>query len=69
MLNELILGYYLFYECPVCGRPHRGENLEYWWCPYCGSNVKQQINELNKRVSQLENSLNKLLSDNETEQP
>lgn len=41
MLNELMLGYYLFYECPVCGRPHRGENLEYWWCPYCGSNVKQ----------------------------
>lgn len=58
-----------FATCPVCGRYHAYYPLEYYWCPYCGSNLKQQINELDKRVSQLENSLNKLLSDNGAEQP
>ena len=68
MLNELILGYYVFYECPVCGRPHRGENLEYWWCPYCGSNVKQQIKDLEKRIDILEEKLEKLEENNNIEE-
>ena len=53
MLNDLI-GVYL--QCPICGRYHRGP-LEYWWCPYCGSNLQQQINNLEKRIENLEEYL------------
>ena len=45
MLNEMLYG--VFLACPVCGRYHRTP-LEYWWCPYCGSNVEQRIKNLEK---------------------
>ena len=38
MLNEMIFGIGV-YECPLCGRYHYGQPLEYYWCPYCGSNL------------------------------
>ena len=56
MLNEMIGVYYL--TCPVCGRYHRTPGpIEYWWCPCCGSNLQSQINELKKRVTDLETYL------------
>ena len=54
MLNEMLWGVYL--ACPVCGRYHRTP-LEYWWCPYCGSDVKQKIKNLEKRIENLEQYL------------
>ena len=50
MLNEMLWGVYL--ACPVCGRYHHAP-LEYWWCPYCGSDVKQKIKNLEKRIENL----------------
>ena len=40
MLNELIIGRM---KCPVCGRYLFGD-LQYWWCPYCGSNGADKEN-------------------------
>lgn len=53
MLNEMI-GVFTF--CPLCGRYHRAP-LEYWWCPYCRSNLQSQINNLEKRIEKLEHYL------------
>lgn len=54
-------------ECPVCGRFHFGKPLEYWWCPYCGSNVQSQINELKERVQILEDYLKELDKEEDTD--
>lgn len=55
MLNEMLGGVYL--ACPICGRYHYQVPLEYWWCPYCGSDVKQKIKNLEKRIENLEQYL------------
>lgn len=54
MLNEMLGGVYL--ACPICGRYHQVP-LEYWWCPYCGSDVNQKIKNLEKRIENLEQYL------------
>ena len=55
MLIEMLNGG-VFLACPVCGRYHRAP-LEYWWCPYCGSNLDRRIKELEKRIENLEHYL------------
>lgn len=59
MLNEMIFGIGV-YECPLCGRYYYGQPLEYYWCPYCGSNLQSQINKLNERITNLEEYLKEL---------
>lgn len=54
MLNEMLSGVYL--ACPICGRYHQIP-LEYWQCPYCGSDVNQKIKNLEKRIENLEQYL------------
>lgn len=63
MLNEMIM----YATCPVCGRYHAYYPLEYWWCPLCGSDVEQRIDNLEKRIEILEQQLQEKENEDEEE--